>query len=69
MRLAATVSVTLIALSTAALAQVVEPGVTQTANNMTEPGISRVPDAATDEADPSSNMLSNSASPPPSEPK
>lgn len=69
MRLAATVSVALIALSTAALAQVVEPGVSQTANNMTEPSVPNPSDAATDEADPSSNMLSNSASPPPSEPK
>lgn len=75
MRLATTVSVTLIALSTAALAQVVDPSVSQTGHNAMEnvagPGNAPTPapNLAPDNVDPTHNMLSDSASPPPTEPK
>ncbi len=71
MRLAATVSVTLIALSTAALAQVANPAATQVGNNAMD-NAAEVHDPASnamDAADTTRNMLSDSASPPPTEPK
>ncbi|WP_066782248.1 hypothetical protein [Sphingomonas sp. CCH5-D11] len=76
MRLATTVSAALIALSTAALAQVADPSASQEGNIMSNgstPANSTQMDPATttgtDPNDPSQNMLSNSASPPPTEPK
>lgn len=67
MRLATTVSVALIALSTAALAQVAEPMSPQVGNNMTE--VPTPAPNASNNLDPTQNMLSDSASPPPTEPK
>lgn len=72
MRLATTVSAILIALSTAALAQVADPSSPQEGNvleNASGPGNATMPVPGTDSNDPSRNMLSNSASPPPTEPK
>lgn len=70
MRLATTISAALIALSTAALAQVADPAASQD-GNITENagGNAAVPGQGADISDPSRNMLSNSASPPPTEPK
>ncbi|ONF95539.1 hypothetical protein [Sphingomonas jeddahensis] len=65
MRLATTVSVALIALSTAALAQVADPASPQLGNNVAEAPAAN----ASDVVDPAQNMLSDSASPPPTEPK
>lgn len=73
MRLATTVSVTLIALSSAALAQVTAPTTPAPTNNMVANSgdtqgneAAPAPDAPVDGVD---NMLSQSASPPPTEPK
>lgn len=72
MRLATSISVALIALSTAALAQVADPAPPQepaSAENAGDPGNTSVPLPGVDRDDPSANMLSDSASPPPTEPK
>ncbi|MCC2981481.1 MULTISPECIES: hypothetical protein [unclassified Sphingomonas] len=72
MRLATTISAALIALSTAALAQVSDPSPPPEGNimdNASGPGNATMPVPGTDSNDPSRNMLSNSASPPPTEPK
>ena len=68
MRLATTASVAIIALSSAALAQVAAPRqpTTNTMENASAPANTTVPAPIDDAAD---NMLSNSASPPPNEPK
>jgi CxxC motif-containing protein (DUF1111 family) len=72
MRLATTVSVALIALSTAALAQMADPANAQLGNNLLENAVAPAPSptsAPSDHLDPTHNMLSDSASPPPTEPK
>lgn len=66
MRLATTASVALIALSTAALAQVADPAAPQSQNNIMVANTLDDAAAPTGTAD---NMLDNSASPPPTEPK
>jgi hypothetical protein len=73
MRLATTVSVALIALSTAALAQVADPANLQFGNNALDNAAAPATPTPTpepnDHLDPTHNMLSDSASPPPTEPK
>jgi hypothetical protein len=71
MRLAVSSSVAILALSTAALAQVAAPAAPQTSNNMITvdpngPGNAATPTPSNETAD---NMMDNSASPPPNEPK
>lgn len=73
MRLATIASVAILALSTAALAQVATPSDRQTRNesapgNATGPGNAGMP-APSNETDAADNMLDDSASPPPAEPK
>jgi hypothetical protein len=71
MRLAVSSSVAILALSTAALAQVAAPSGPQTSNNMITvdpngPDNAATPAPSTESAD---NMMDDSASPPPTEPK
>ena len=72
MHLAASASVALIALSTAMLAQVTAspaaPESNMVVQNAAEPGNTQVP-TRVDDVDPTRNMLSDSASPPPAEPQ
>lgn len=70
MRIATVVSAALIALSTAALAQVANPSPSQEGNVVENASSNAsMPAQGADSSDPSRNMLSNSASPPPTEPK
>ncbi|WBH15704.1 hypothetical protein [Sphingomonas radiodurans] len=74
MRIATTASVAILALSTAALAQVVDPSSAPTNNNVaiantSGPGNSGMPAPSYDTAGGADNMLDDSASPPPIEPK
>lgn len=74
MRLATTASIAILALSTAALAQVTDPSGMQTSNNAAMgnaagPGNSGMPSLSDDTAGSADNMMDNSASPPPAEPK
>ncbi len=73
MRIATATSIVILALSTAALAQVGNPGM-QTSNNMIignvgGPGDTPTPAPASDSMNTADNMLDDSASPPPNEPK
>jgi hypothetical protein len=69
MRIATTASIAILALSTAALAQVADPGM-QTSNNTVSANASGPGNAAMSEPmDTADNMMDNSASPPPTEPK
>jgi hypothetical protein len=73
MRFATASSIAILAVSTAALAQVGNPGV-QTSNNtfignVGGPGDAPVPAPAGDSINTADNMLDDSASPPPNEPK
>lgn len=74
MRLATTASIALLALSSAALAQVAtmpsgRPGQSNTMmNNMSGPGNASMP-MSNDMSAPADNMMDNSSNPPPDEPK
>jgi hypothetical protein len=73
MRIATAGSIAILALSTAAIAQVGNPGM-QTSNNMIianvgGPGDTPASPPAEDSMNSADNMLDDSASPPPNEPK